>query len=181
VSTKASLKPYLTEIRDWVAQGYTDVWIAHTLNSTPSSISSFRSENGILRRDVAGETHGADVPPPVLPADADEPEPETKPKRRRRTKKAETEEPTVATPAADDQPDVDGEPRKRRRRGGRGRGRRLHTYEAVLDHGDEGYGFWLDGAVRDDTVFLENWGSRRALVVKIEADQIVIRADDRES
>jgi len=30
-------------------------------------------------------------------------------------------------------------------------------------------------------VFLENWGSRRALVVKIEADQIVIRADDRDS
>ena len=87
----------------------------------------------------------------------------------------------MASPAADDQPDGDGEPRKRRRRGGRGRGRRVHTYEAVLDHGDEGYGFWLDGAVRDDTVFLKNWGSRRALVVKIEADQIVIRADDRDS
>ena len=84
---RATLKPYLAEIREWVAQGYTDVWIAHTLNSTPSSISSFRSENGILRRDVAGETTGADVPPPVLPADAEEPAAGRKPKRRRRTRK----------------------------------------------------------------------------------------------
>jgi hypothetical protein len=181
VSTKATLKPYLAEIRDWVSQGYTDVWIAHTLNSTPSSISSFRSEHGILRRDVPGETHGVNVPPPVLPADAEEPAPETKPKRRRRTTKKETPEPTPVAAAAEEQTDADGEPRKRRRRGGRGRGKRLHTYEAVLDQGNEGYGFWLDGAVRDDTLFLEHWGSRRALVVKIEADQIVIRADERDS
>jgi hypothetical protein len=181
VTTKATLKPYLTEIRDWVAQGYTDVWIAHTLNSTPASISSFRSENGILRRDVASEVQGPDVAPPVLPADAEEAAPEVKPKRRRRTtRKAEPEETPVAV-VEEDAGDGEGEPRKRRRRGGRGRGKRLHTYEAVLDHGDEGYGFWLDGSVRDDTLFLEHWGSRRALVVKIEADQIVIRPDDRES
>ena len=51
-TTKATLKPYLTEIRDWVSQGMTDVWIAHRLNSTPASISAFRSQHGILRRDV---------------------------------------------------------------------------------------------------------------------------------
>ena len=45
----------------------------------------------------------------------------------------------------------------------------------MLDTGDEGYGFWIDGAVRDDPVFAEHWASRRAIVVKIEADQIVIR------
>jgi hypothetical protein len=72
-------------------------------------------------------------------------------------------------------------PRKRRRRGSRGgRGRKRPAgYEAVLDHGDEGYGFWLDGAVRDDPVFAEHWAGVRALSVRIEADQIVIRADDR--
>ena len=48
-------------------------------------------------------------------------------------------------------------------------------FEAVLDTGDEGYGFWMDGAVRDDPVFAEHWASRRAIVVKIDADQIVIR------
>src|SRR4051794_41856010 len=85
---RAPLKPSLSEIREWVAQGYTDVRIAHTLNSTPSSIASFRSENGILRRDVAGETTGENIPPPVLPADAEEPVAE-KPKRRRRPPKPE--------------------------------------------------------------------------------------------
>ena len=54
-TTKATLKPYLAEIRDWVSQGMTDVWIAHPLNSTPSSISAFRSQHGILRRDVLTE------------------------------------------------------------------------------------------------------------------------------
>src|SRR5439155_10609062 len=81
---KATLKPYLTEIRDWVAQGMTDVWIAYTLNSTPASISAFRSQHGILRRDVAAEASGSDVPPPVIPPEADEPEPEAKPRRRSR-------------------------------------------------------------------------------------------------
>lgn len=177
---RASLKPYVEEIREWVSQGYTDVWIAHTLNSTPSSIASFRSENGILRRDVATETRAPDAPPPVLPADAEEPQPE-KPKRRRRRKAEPGPEPApVASAPAEDE---DGEPRKRRRRGGRGRSKRpsVHTYEAVLDHGDdEGYGFWMDGAVRDDTIFAEHWARRRGVVVKIEADQIVIRPADAE-
>jgi hypothetical protein len=75
--------------------------------------------------------------------------------------------------------DDEGPTRKRRRRGGRGRKRAAAGYEAVLDHGDEGYGFWFDGAVRDDPVFAEHWGNVRALTVRIEADQIVIRPDDR--
>ncbi len=178
---KATLKPYLNEIRDWVARGMTDVWIAHTLNSTPASISAFRSANGILRRD-AGEARGGDVPPPVMPPDAAEVEVETKPKRRRssRAKKpveaAETQVVEVSAPAGEDAAGSS----RRRRRGGRGRGRKpQHSFEAVLDHGEEGYGFWLDGAVKDDPVFAEHWGERRALLVRVEADQIVIRPDDR--
>ena len=142
MTQKATLKPYLEEIRQWVEQGRTDVWIAHTLNSTPASISAFRSSHGILRRDVASEARTAS--PPVIPPDAPPEE----------------------------------SPTKRRRRGGRGR-QRPAGYEAVLDHGDEGYGFWLDGAVRDDPVFAEHWAGVRALSVRVEADQIVIRADDR--
>jgi hypothetical protein len=177
-TAKATLKPYLTEIRDWVSQGMTDVWIAHRLNSTPASISAFRSQHGILRRDVAGEVLAADVPPPVIPPEADEPEPETKPRRRSRggRKKSGESTATTSTPVAETA-DANGDGAgKRRRRGGRGRGRRVPAYEAVLDTGDEGYGFWMDGAVRDDPVFAENWADRRAIVVKIEADQIVIRA-----
>lgn len=172
---KATLKPYLAEIREWVAQGMTDVWIAHTLNSTPASISAFRSSHGILRRDVAGEAAGADVPPPVIPPEADEHEAEVKPRRRSRGgRKKAVAEPVEAVEAAEEAQNGDAPP-KRRRRGGRGRGKRLPTYEAVLDTGDEGYGFWMDGAVREDPVFAEHWAQRRAIAVKIEADQIVIR------
>lgn len=171
--TKATLKPYLAEIRDWVSQGMTDVWIAHRLNSTPASISAFRSQHGILRRDVAAEVLTADAPPPVIPPEADELEPEVKPRRRSRGGRKKAGE---AAPAAEPIADANGDSTaKRRRRGGRGRGKRLPSFEAVLDTGDEGYGFWLDGAVRDDPVFSEHWASRRAIVVKIEADQIVIR------
>src|SRR4029079_3177857 len=107
--------------------------------------------------------------------------------------------PPLSAPAADQAPaivaaatgDDDGPTRKRRRRGGRGppgpgragggggARKRPAVCEPVLDHGDEGYGFWLDGAVRDDPVFAEHWGNVRALTVRIEADQIVIRADAR--
>jgi hypothetical protein len=189
---KATLKPYLEEIRQWVEQGRTDIWIAHTLNSTPASISAFRSQHGILRRDAA-EGRGAAVPPPVIPPDAPPEEQATK-QRRRRTKKAtggvaplsgplpEAEAETVTTTAAAPAGEPAGDEasgRRRRRRGGRGR-KQQSGYEAVLDHGDEGYGFWLDGAVRDDPVFAEHWAGRRALLVRIEADQIVVRADDRE-
>ena len=180
---KATLKPYLEEIRQWVAQGRTDIWIAHALNSTPASISAFRSANGILRRELASESSGADVPPPVTPPDAPPEETATKPRRRSRARKpaAAAAAPEPATVVASE-PAADGNGAtgsKRRRRGGRGR-RKRDGFEAVLDTGDEGYGFWLDGAVRDDPVFAENWADRRAILVRIEADQIVIRADDRE-
>jgi hypothetical protein len=181
MSQKATLKPYLEEIRQWVEQGRTDVWIAHTLNSTPASISAFRSSHGILRRDIASEARAAS--PPVIPPDA--PPEESPTKRRRRTKKA-VGAPPLSAPVADQAApavvsaagEEEAPSRKRRRRGGRGR-KKAAGYEAVLDHGDEGYGFWMDGAIRDDPVFAEHWAGVRALTVRIDADQIVIRADDR--
>ena len=145
----------------------TDVWIAHTLNSTPASISAFRSQHGILRRDVVAEAIGSDVPPPVMPPEADEAEPEVRPRRRSRGgRKKSGAEPVAVAAAAEERETGDGEgTAKRRRRGGRGRGsgsRRTPSFEAVLDTGDEGYGFWLDGAVRDDPVFAEHWAERTA-------------------
>ncbi|MHB1835283.1 MAG: hypothetical protein ACYCXW_09980 [Solirubrobacteraceae bacterium] len=67
--------------------------------------------------------------------------------------------------------------RKRRgRRGGRGRRKRASaTLEATFDHGEEGYGLWLDPAVQDDPVYAEYWAGHRPVEVSIEEDQIVIR------
>jgi hypothetical protein len=68
-------------------------------------------------------------------------------------------------------------PRPRRRRRGRrgGRGRRKEL-EATFDHGEtDGYGLWLDPSVKDNPVYAEHWAGRREVIVRIEADQIVIR------
>ncbi len=68
--------------------------------------------------------------------------------------------------------------RRRGRRGGRGgRGRRRPsgTLEATFDHGEEGYGLWLDPAVADDPIYAEYWAGHRPVEVMIEEDQIVIR------
>jgi hypothetical protein len=67
--------------------------------------------------------------------------------------------------------------RRRGRRGGRGR-RKATTaseLEGTFDHGEEGYGLWLDPAVADNAVYAEHWAGHRPVVVTIEEDQIVIR------
>ncbi len=68
---------------------------------------------------------------------------------------------------------------KRRRRGrrggrGRGRGRGRKPLEGTFDHGEEGYGLWLDPAVQDDPVYAEHWAGHRPVTVAIETDRIVI-------
>ena len=58
-----------------------------------------------------------------------------------------------------------GEPRRRRRRGRRGGRRhraRRSAFEATFDHGEEGYGLWLDPAVVDNPVYAEHWAGHRA-------------------
>ena len=34
---------------------------------------------------------------------------------------------------------------------------RRKAYEATFDHGEEGYGLWLDPAVADNPVYSEHW------------------------
>jgi hypothetical protein len=48
---RVALKPHASKIRQWVEQGRGDTWIAQELNTTPSSVQSFRSRNSIYRRD----------------------------------------------------------------------------------------------------------------------------------
>ena len=66
--------------------------------------------------------------------------------------------------------------RARRSRGGRTRRRgAARPLEGTFDHGEEGYGLWLDPAVQDDPVYAEHWAGHRPIEVTIEEDQIVIR------
>jgi hypothetical protein len=75
----------------------------------------------------------------------------------------------------------EGAPRKRRRRGRRGgrrhRGRR-NAFEATFDHGEEGYGLWLDPSVAENPVYSEHWAGHRAVTVTVEAEAITIRRAD---
>ena len=48
-----SLKPQLNQIRTWVGEGVTDIWIAHQLEVTPAQIADFRRKQGLLRPDEA--------------------------------------------------------------------------------------------------------------------------------
>src|SRR5918998_2012172 len=48
---RVALKPHASKIRRWVDEGRSDDWIAQELNTTPSSVQSFRSRNSIYRRD----------------------------------------------------------------------------------------------------------------------------------
>jgi hypothetical protein len=64
--------------------------------------------------------------------------------------------------------------RRRGRRGGRRR-RRPSAYEATFDHGEEGYGLWLDPAVVENPVYTEHWAGHRAVIVTFDRDAITIR------
>ena len=47
--------------------------------------------------------------------------------------------------------------------------------QATFDHGDEGYGLWLDPAIADDPIYSEHWAGHRPVEVTVEPDRIVIR------
>jgi len=87
-------------------------------------------------------------------------------------------------PGEDDGDDDDEKPKRRRRgrRGGRGRSRRKQqALEGTFDHGDEGYGLWLDPAIQDDPVYAEHWAGHRPVTVTVEAERIVISRAGEES
>jgi len=174
---RRSLKPQLNQIRTWVHQGRTNAWIAHQLEVSVRDIDAFKREHELVpaeQLDAAGDD-------PFSPRIEEEPD-------------LRAEDDALVAAALDAEPedteddadegDGDGEagekPRRRRgRRGGRGRkpgGRGARkALEGTFDHGDEGYGLWLDPAVQDDPVYAEHWAGHRPVVVTVEQDQIVIR------
>ena len=88
---------------------------------------------------------------------------------------ADEDEPrtTRATTTATDE-DAE-KPRRARRRGAAAAAARAaapaSALEGTFDHGEEGYGLWLDPAVQDDPVYAEHWAGHRPVTVTIEADR----------
>jgi hypothetical protein len=80
--------------------------------------------------------------------------------------------------AETDTDEGDASPTTRRRRGRRGRRsapRDAGPLEGTFDHGEEGYGLWLDPAIQDNPIYAEHWAGHRPVQVTVEEDQIVIR------
>ena len=165
---RRSLRPELNRIRAWVRQGRTDAWIAHQLDVTVQQIAAFKREQGLV---TGEEPNGAPgdyeidlraEDDALIAAELDA---------------AEAEAEKASDSDDDESDDEDDKPKRRRgRRGGR-RGRRKAStpLEATFDHGDEGYGLWLDPAVQDDPTYAEYWAGHRPVEVVIEEDQIIIR------
>jgi hypothetical protein len=166
---RQSLRPQLNQIRAWVRQGRTDAWIAHQLGVSAAQLRDFRQRHGLTAEgeEPAGDIDLRDEIEAEIEAELGEPEPE------------EEEDATEEDEAETDGEERTGRRRRRRRRGRRGRGRR-RPLEATFDQGDEeGYGIWLDPAVKDDPTYAEHWEGHRALRVTIEPERIVLeRAED---
>ena len=169
---RRSLKPQLNQIRAWVRQGRTDAWIAHQLEISASELREFRKQHDLTADEEDGGASDLDL--------RDEIEAEVE-----AATAEEADEEEAPEEEADGEEDGDEEekgeagtarPRRRRRRGRRGgRGRRKEL-EATFDHGEtDGYGLWLDPAVKDNPVYAEHWAGKREVSVSIEADRIVIR------
>ena len=171
--TRRSLRPQLNQIRGWVRQGRTDAWIAHQLEVTVQQIQSFKRENDLEADGETGATEEVDLRAEDDAAIAAELEAE---EARRAEEEATLAEEAAKRAAEEDVEDVEEEKPAPRRRARRGRPRkRTGPLEGTFDHGEEGYGLWLDPAVEDDPVYAEHWAGHRPVEVTIEEDQIVIR------
>jgi hypothetical protein len=165
-----SLRSQLNQIRSWVRQGRTDAWIAHQLEVSASELRDFRRQHGLSPEDEDGSSDELDLRDEIeaeIEAAAAEPEDE----------EVREEEQEEESEQESDGSEAEGRPRRRRRRGRRGgRGRRpRRTLEATFDHGEEGFGLWLDPAVQDNPNYSEHWAGHREVTVTIEPEQIVIR------
>jgi hypothetical protein len=193
---RRSLKPHLNQIRTWVRQGRTDAWIAHQLEVTVQQIDAFKRENELAPADENGaDAVAADFDDEIdlraeddalIAAELEEAEARRAEEEAAKAAAAEEEAARVAAEKAangedeeDEDEDAEGGPKRRRgRRGGRGRARRAPsptTFEGTFDHGEEGYGLWLDPAVSDSPIYAEHWAGHRPIEITVEEDQIVIR------
>ena len=181
---RRSLKPQLNQIRTWVRQGRTDAWIAHQLDVSVGDIRAFKREHELAPADAAeGDSFvpGAEPDEPDLRAEDDALVAEALEAERQAQEEDEDGdrlEPVPGRGGDEDDADAEDGPKRRRRgrRGGRGRGRarRRPELEGTFDHGEEGYGLWLDPAVQDDPTYAEHWAGHRPVTVTIEPDRIVI-------
>ena len=173
--SRRSLRPQLNQIRGWVRQGRTDAWIAHQLEVTVQQIQSFKRENDL---EADGEGAAATTEEVDLRAEDDAAiaaELEAEEARRAEEEAKLAEEAAKRAAEEDEEEEKKPAPRRRASRTRTRSRKRTGPLEGTFDHGEEGYGLWLDPAVEDDPVYAEHWAGHRPVEVTIEEDQIVIK------
>lgn len=188
---RKSLRPQLNQIRAWVRQGRTDAWVAHQLEVTVQEIEQFKRQNDLDGgEDVVEGAPVLDYPDEIdlraeddalIAAELEEAAREAERLEAEEKARAEAEAAERAARGEDDEDEEESagtRTRRRGRRGGRTRRsapRESGPLEGTFDHGEEGYGLWLDPAVQDNAVYAEHWAGHRPVEVLIEEDQIVIK------
>ena len=167
---RRSLRPHLNQIRGWVRQGRTDAWVAHQLEVTVQEIQQFKRQNDLAPDEEAVEAGGPDFDDEIdLRAEDDA-------LIAAELEAAEAERASAAAEEDDEDEEAEARPRRARRpRGGRRRSRSSGPLEGTFDHGEEGYGLWLDPAIQDNPIYAEHWAGHRPVEVTVEEEQIVIR------
>jgi hypothetical protein len=162
-----------------VRQGRTDAWVAHQLEVTVRDIEQFRRQNELVSDEELPEgAPASDYPEEIdlraeddalIAAELEAAEAEAE---RARAEAAESGE-----ESEDSEEPGSSRPRSRSRRGGRRRSssRNSTPLEGTFDHGEEGYGLWLDPAIQDNAIYAEHWAGHRPVEVLVEEDRIVIR------
>ena len=187
---RKSLRPNLNQIRAWVRQGRTDAWVAHQLEVSVRDIEQFKRQNelvsdegsaeGTIAAEYADEIDLRAEDDALIAAELEAAEIEAE------RALAEAEEQEAAAGEEEDEPGTQAPRARTRRRGGRGRralGSRARAgsrgnvgpLEGTFDHGEEGYGLWLDPAIQDNPIYAEHWAGHRPIEVDVEEDRIVIR------
>jgi hypothetical protein len=183
---RRSLRPHLNQIRTWVRQGRTDAWVAHQLEVTARDIDQFKRQNELISDDEPSDGAVATSYPEEIDLRAEDDaliaaELEAAEIESERAKAEAGEDEDEEEKDEEDTPPA----RRRTRRGGRGRRagaertasstRNVEPLEGTFDHGEEGYGLWLDPAVQDNPIYAEHWAGHRPVEVAIEENRIVIR------
>src|SRR4051794_33403909 len=164
---RKSLRPHLNQIRTWVRQGRTDAWVAHQLDVSVKDIEQFKRQNELVGEDDAAESSNGGSYPEEIDLRAED---DALIAAELEAAEAEAERVREESPSAgaegeegEDEP----QPRARRsRRGGRRRSTRgTPPLEGTFDHGEEGYGLWLDPAIQDNPIYAEHWAGHRPIEV----------------
>jgi hypothetical protein len=179
---RKSLRPHLNQIRAWVRQGRTDAWVAHQLEVTVRDIEQFKRQNelvseaepaeGTVAVDYPGEVDLRAEDDALIAAELEAAEEQAERER------AEDEAAGGERDGEEGEEETPARTRRRGRRGGRRRGGARGgggPLEGTFDHGEEGYGLWLDPAIQDNPIYAEHWAGHRPVEVTVEEDRIVIR------